>query len=104
RRFQSWRNAAIAAGVAAIVSFAGLNWRAPRDHAHFTSGVGEIRGLDLTDGTQLVLRPDTEVVASISDEERNITIERGGAYFDVSRDEDRPFVVSAAGIDVRVHG
>lgn len=104
RWFQSWRNAAIAAGLAAIVAFAGLNWRTPRDHAHFTTGVGEIRELDLTDGSQLVLRPDTEVVASISDEERNIIIERGGAYFDVSRDEDSPFVVSAAGIDVRVHG
>lgn len=101
---RAWRSAAIAAGLAAIVTFASLNFRDPIDRAHVTTGVGEIRALDLTDGSQLVLRPDTEIVASMSSEERNITLERGGAYFDVSRDEIRPFVVSAAGIDVRVHG
>ena len=57
--------------------------------------------LGLTDGSQLVMRADTAIVAAMSPEERSVTIERGGAYFDVTKDEDRPFVVSAGAVDVR---
>lgn len=95
--------AGVVAGIVAIVLLATLKLAAP-DERHFASAVGEIRSLGLDDGTQLVLRADTALVASMSREERNVTIERGGAYFDVSRDATRPFVVSAAGIDVRVRG
>lgn len=102
RRFAA--SLALAAGVAALSILVTLQLTDSPDERHLASEVGEIRKLDLIDGTQLVLRADTAVVASMSREERSVTIERGGAYFDVSRDETRPFVVSAGDIDIRVHG
>lgn len=96
--------AGVVAGMVAIAILATLRLAAAPDEHHFASAVGEIRSLGLDDGTQVVLRADTALVASMSSEERNVAIERGGAYFDVSRDATRPFVVSAAGIDVRVRG
>lgn len=97
-------NLALAAGVAALAVLITLHLTDSPDERHLASEVGEIRTLDLIDGTQLVLRADTAVVASMSRAERSITIERGGAYFDVSKDEVRPFVVSAGDVDIRVRG
>ena len=96
--------AGLVAGVAAIATLATLHLADRVDERQFATEVGEVRALGLTDGTQLVLRADSEIVASMSREERSVSIERGGAYFDVTSDETRPFVVSAGGIDVRVRG
>jgi transmembrane sensor len=95
---------ALAAGVAALAILVTLHVTDPADERHLASEIGEIRALGLADGTQLVLRADSEIFASISREGRSVTIERGGAYFDVSREENRPFVVSAGDIDIRVRG
>jgi transmembrane sensor len=96
--------ATLIVGIAAIVALATLQVADRADQHHFATEVGEVRTLDLTDGSQLVLRADTAIVTLMSKEERNVTIERGGAYFDVSRDEGRPFVVSAGDVHVRVRG
>lgn len=96
--------AALVVAVTAVVAMATLQMRQRADEHLFATRIGEIRTLGLTDGSQLVLRADTAILAAMSSDERNVTIERGGAYFDVSRDEARPFVVSTGGVDVRVHG
>lgn len=92
------------AGIAVIAALATLQIADRADEHHFATQVGEVRALDLTDGSKLVLRPDTAILTSMSSEQRNVAIERGGAYFDVSRDESRPFVVSAGSVGVRVRG
>ncbi len=96
--------AAFVAGIAAIAALATLQIADRANEHYFATQVGEVRTLGLTDGSQLVLRPDTAILTSMSSEERSVTIERGGAYFDVSKDESRPFVVSAGGVGVRVSG
>jgi transmembrane sensor len=101
---RAWQITALAAGLAAMAILATLMLADPVDEYRFSTGIGEVRTVGLTDGTQIVLRADTEIAASMSRKKRSVTIERGGAYFDVFRDEARPFVVSAAGIDVRVRG
>ncbi|MBM0106820.1 FecR domain-containing protein [Steroidobacter sp. S1-65] len=104
-RASSLRMAAgLIVAVTAVVALATLQMRSRAEQHLFTTQIGEIRELDLTDGSKLVLRADSAISSSMSSDERNVTIERGGAYFDVSRDETRPFVVSAGDIDVRVHG
>lgn len=92
------------AGIAAIAALATWQIADRADEHHFATQVGEVRALDLTDGSKLVLRPDTAILTAMSSEQRNVAIERGGAYFDVSRDESRPFVVSAGSVGVRVRG
>lgn len=95
---------ALAAGIGALAVLVTLHLKQPLDERHFASEIGEIRELGLIDGTQLVLRADSEIVTSMSAEERNVAIERGGVYFDVSKDENRPFIVSAGDVAIRVHG
>lgn len=94
----------LVAGIAAMATLVTLHVARRADERQFATALGEVRTLGLTDGSQLVMRADTAIVTSMSEEERSVIIERGGAYFDVTKDENRPFVVSAAGVDVRVHG
>jgi len=96
--------AGLVASIAAIATLTTLNLMGRVDERQFATTLGEVRTLGLTDGSQLVMRADTAIVAGMSAEERSVTIERGGAYFDVTKDEDRPFVVSAGAVDIRVHG
>ncbi|HEY0683257.1 MAG TPA: FecR domain-containing protein [Steroidobacter sp.] len=96
--------ATLVVAVAAVVALATSQMKHQADGHRFATDLGEVRALGLTDGSQLVLRADTEIVTAMSSDERAVTIQRGGAYFDVSKDKARPFVVSAGGVDVRVHG
>ncbi len=60
----------------------------------------------LSDGTQVWLNADSRLrypVAFGSHGERRVFL-RGEAYFDVATDGERPFVVAAAGADVKAYG
>lgn len=95
----------LAAGLAAMVALFALSPTGePSVERHYRTDIGQTRAIEFTDGTHLVLRADTEIVASLSKARRSVVIERGGAYFDVAHDQARPFVVSTAGIEVRVRG
>jgi transmembrane sensor len=59
----------------------------------------------LPDGTKVYLNQHSTLTAAadFNDETRTVTLE-GEAYFDVKRDETRPFVIKANGTEVRVLG
>lgn len=62
------------------------------------------REVSLPDGTNVSLRSGaTLTYAKVFEGERKVMLV-GEAYFDVVRDESRPFVVNAVGCDVRVLG
>lgn len=65
---------------------------------------GQRSTIALEDGSVMQLNTDTRVVALLEDNQRQITIERGEAFFDVKRDESRPFVVQAGKSQVKVLG
>lgn len=50
----------------------------------------------LSDGTVVTLNLDTSLIVSITATDRLVRIIRGQAFFEVSRDVSRPFVVAAA--------
>jgi transmembrane sensor len=58
----------------------------------------------LPDGSVVELRPGATFVSDFSGAERRITLTGGTAHFTVKRDTTRPFVVHAAGVDVRALG
>jgi transmembrane sensor len=64
-----------------------------------------IRRVMLEDGTVITLKPNSsiEYPEKFSGDERNVKL-RGEAFFDVAKDKERPFIISASDVTVRVLG
>lgn len=61
----------------------------------YVSTVGEVKHINLTDGSRISMNSGSEILVSMTDSERLIVLRRGEAYFDVSKDSVRPFSVLA---------
>jgi transmembrane sensor len=94
---------ALAASVAAIAWMV-LPARAPMEPAPIATAKGESRQLALSDGSKVELNTDTVLVANLDPRERRVVLKRGEAFFDVTRDPRRPFVVEVGSTEVRVVG
>ena len=59
----------------------------------------------LSDGTKVFLNQNSTLTAAVdfNNETRTVTLQ-GEAYFEVKRDENRPFIIKANGTEVRVLG
>lgn len=68
------------------------------------TGTAEIRELTLVDGTRVTLDADSAFSVDYSQSRRRLSLHRGRAYFDVARDETRPFSVVAASGSVTALG
>ena len=91
-------------GVIAASAIGGLllrNWQAP---ARFTTMAGEIRRLPLKDGSVATVNTEAALTASLSGHRRLISLEKGEAWFQVAKDEGRPFIVEAGPVRVRAIG
>lgn len=60
----------------------------------------EVRAFALSDGSRMTLDADSAVQIAFSPDHRDLTLLKGRANFDVSRDPDRPFAVRAADHDI----
>jgi transmembrane sensor len=58
----------------------------------------------LEDGTIVELNRDATMTVQFTPGERRVRLDRGEAHFAVKKDPARPFIVNAAGIDVRAVG
>lgn len=101
RRRLGWDVALAAAVVLALG--AGAVWRVMRVSTNLPAMVvattaGERRTVDLTDGTRIILAPGSQlaVAGSYGRDERRVEL-RGEAWFTVTHDAERPFLVYAAG-------
>lgn len=81
---------AIGAGAFAYQSGTLDRWRA--DHS---TGIGEVSRIVLPDGTEAVLNTDTAIALDYSPSGRRIELIRGQAFFTVTPDVSRPFVVES---------
>ena len=59
---------------------------------HYTA-VGEVRSVELADGSRAYLNTDTAIALTFTESERRVTLLRGEAFFDVKAAPHRPFVV-----------
>jgi transmembrane sensor len=93
--------ALLVAACAALVLLApGLNPLAPAARVEYASARGEVREVQLADGSVMTLDADSVAIARFTGEGRAIDLEKGRAFFVVAHDESRPFVVTAAGTRV----
>lgn len=70
----------------------------------YQTQLGEVRAIQLSDGSTLTLGARSRVIVSFSDSGRRVQLEQGEAYFDVAKNAARPFHVTAPGTAVRVVG
>lgn len=68
-----------------------------------TTGMGEHSRVSLPDGTALTLNAQTTVRYNLADGKRQVSID-GEAFFEVARDPEHPFVVTANGMTVTCLG
>jgi transmembrane sensor len=85
-------------GLATIVVGAGalalLSDRRPADPpVTYSSQTGEIRSVELADGSLAVLNADSAIRVEYKQDARRVTLERGEATFTVVPDAGRPFLV-----------
>lgn len=71
---------------------------------HYGTEVGEQRVVSLADGSRVTLNTASEIAVRISDDRREISLERGEALFDVMPDAQRPFIVKTPDRYVQVLG
>ena len=112
RRGRVWLASALAAAAALAVASLGW-WRTAGDtRAGMTSPfavasateIGMQRTVALPDGSVIHLNTDSAVDVHYTAAERRVALVRGEAHFTVARNTERPFIVSVAGVDVRVVG
>ena len=75
-----------------------------RDGDTYDTGVGEQRIVMLGDGTRMSLNTSTRVRVALGASRRTVDVDGGEALFEVAKDAGRPFVVRAAGSEVRATG
>jgi transmembrane sensor len=106
RRRQRWI-AGISSVAASLVVASVLTvsmWVSGPDPVTYETMKGERSTIALEDGSTLQLNTGTRVVATLGGDTRRVTVEQGEAFFDVKRDEDRPFLVDAGDTRVKVLG
>ena len=74
------------------------------DIYRYVTRIGEVKSVELTDGSVLSLNTGTELLVTMTDTLRKITLVRGEAFFDVERDESRPFSIDTGTHTVTVLG
>lgn len=98
-----WRRLAAAAVV--LLALASAWSLAPAGLlADHRTGIGERRTVDLADGSQIELGPDSALDVSFTPGRRGIRLIAGEAFFTVARDQARPFIVEAGRGRVEVLG
>jgi transmembrane sensor len=89
---------------AAVGAAALLGWRLWPDPQAYATGIGERRIVMLSDGSRMTLNTSSDVRAVITAAQRIVNVLHGEALFEVAKDTGRPFVVQAAGLQVKATG
>ncbi|MEJ0037934.1 MAG: FecR domain-containing protein [Gammaproteobacteria bacterium] len=72
--------------------------------ADYATHLGEVRTIDLRDGSQAWLNSGTALDLAYSDAERRVQLLEGEAWFKVRHAPEQPFVVAAGGVEVTARG
>lgn len=68
------------------------------------TATGEIRRLELPDGSFATLGPNSAIALTVTAQRREIELLQGMAFFEVAPDETRPFRVTSAGVTATALG
>src|SRR5579862_7995304 len=71
---------------------------------YYATGVAEVREIHLTDGSEVTLGARSSLEVTFRLRERRVALTSGLAFFSVSKDPSRPFIVLVGDKEVRVVG
>lgn len=95
----------ITASTAALLIAGMAGWLARGNHGEtYGTKVGELRQVALSDGSNLMLNTDSQMIVRFVHARREVQLERGETMFDVAKDVTRPFVVEVADVSVKAIG
>ena len=69
-----------------------------------STAVGQRKRMTLSDASSVSLDTDSEIAVRMDEKARNVMLRRGRAYFKVTKDVHRPFIVSAGDKRIRAVG
>jgi transmembrane sensor len=104
------RRATVASGAIALAAFAGFAWWPRPIPLAETAASGSQAALvlpqrqSLPDGSTIEHPAGTEFTLDFTPGLRRVALRRGDAHFEIAKDASRPFVVAAAGVEVRAVG
>lgn len=80
-------------------------WQAiPLGGTSHATEFGQIRTVSLEDGSQVTLNTETRITVHIDGKMRRVVLKQGEAFFEVTRDPARPFIVDAGEATAKVVG
>lgn len=94
-------------GMAAVVLLAvaaAMLLRGANFSGTYTTGIGEQRTVQLSDGSIVELNARSTIQVHLTEQQRDLTLVEGQALFRVAKDKQRPFVVRAGDAQVRAVG
>jgi transmembrane sensor len=91
---QRWRFFAVAATLLIAVGAGVYVARTPHGDRYATP-VGGFASVPMADGSKVTLNTDSQIRIALSDTERRVELTKGEAFFEVSKDPARPFIVRA---------
>jgi transmembrane sensor len=98
------RLAAIAAGLVIFTAAAAV-WYVSMPHgAAYSTQIGAFASVPLSDGSHVTLNTDSQIHVAFSAGERVVQLDKGEAFFEVTKDRSRPFVVDMGGKRVTAVG
>lgn len=65
---------------------------------------GEFKRISLLDGSDIALNTHSQLSVAVTNNRREVFLEKGEAFFDVNRDPNRPFIINSHFGSVRVLG
>jgi len=94
---------AAAATILLMLSVMSVGWHS-YSRTHIGTSTGEIRRIDLADGSSVTLDTHSAIAVAYSHNDRVVRLNAGKALFNVAHDANRPFIVEAGSIRVRAVG
>lgn len=92
-RVRKLRHWAVAATV--LVAIALAFSRFWPSQTSYSTPVGGIAGVPMSDGSEVTLNTDTRIRVDVTETQRRVELQQGEAFFDVAKDPSRPFIVDA---------
>jgi transmembrane sensor len=101
----AWRPGWIAGALAAAAAVAAVVWiEWPGRPEQISAPIAQRRSFTLSDGTRVELNANTSISVMEKRAERRVGLADGEAYFEVTKDKARPFIVETPLGTVRVTG
>jgi transmembrane sensor len=94
----------LAAGLLGVGTWLGGEWHPNVQGGRYTTAIGEMRRVALTDGSEIVVNTASEVLVAYTGSRRALRMIRGETLFTVAKDNSRPFLVYVGQLVVQATG